>query len=314
MSPLKQGSVFTRLLAWSLGILLAVSTGAAPSATVQYVYDELGRLVTEIDPATGATQYTYDAAGNLLSVTRSSSSQVSIVSFTPTRGVVGDTVTILGTGFIPNPSQNTVSFAGTPAVASTATTTSLVTTVPAGAATGQITVSNANGTASSTNAFIVVTPPVIAGVTPSSVPRGATTRVDISGSSLAFATAVTFAQAGITASILPGATNQLLPVNISVSGSVPGGSYIFSVTNAAGTTGSGTVAVMVIVGVAPAGTAMTVTRPVSVFVPAPSQVAPAGSSMSVAQPVSVFVPSPTQQIAPSGSAMTVTQPVSVSLP
>ena len=294
-------------------MLLAVSAGMAPAATVQYVYDDLGRLVTEIDPATGATQYTYDAAGNLLSVTRSGSSQVSIASFTPTHGIVGESVTILGTGFIPDAGQNTVSFAGTPAVVSSATTTSLATTVPAGAVTGQITVSNANGTATSAGAFIVVTAPVITGVTPGSIPRGATTRVDISGSNLAFATAVTFAQAGITASILPGATNQVLPVNISVSGSVPGGSYTFSVTNAAGTTGSGTVTLAVLVGVAPAGDAMTVTRPVSVFVPGPPQVAPSGSSMSVAQPVSVFLPSP-PQIAPSGSAMTVTQPVSVSMP
>lgn len=289
MSPPKQGS-FARLLAWSLGALLAIAVSAAPAATVQYVYDDLGRLVSEIDPVSGVTQYNYDAAGNLLSVTRSSSSQVSIVSFSPTHGIVGDTVTILGSGFLPDAAQNTVTFAGTPAVVTSATATSLVTTVPPGATTGQISVSNANGTATSTNSFIVITAPVIAGVTPGSVPRGATTRVDVSGSNLAFATAVTFTQAGIAASILPGATNQVLPVNISASSSVPGGAYTFSVTNPAGTTSSGTVTITVLIGVAPSGSAMTVANPVSVFLPGAAQVAPSGSVMTVTQPVSVSMP------------------------
>lgn len=288
MSPSKQGSGVARLVAWALALLFGVFFCAAQAATIQYVYDDLGRLVAEIDPASGATRYTYDAAGNLLSVSRSTSSEVSIVSFAPDNGKVGDTVTVFGSGYIPNPTQNTVSFAGTPATVTSATISSLVTTVPAGAVTGPITVSNSNGTATSTNAFTVVALPVITGVTPSVVGRGTTTRLDISGSNLEFATSVTFAQVGITASIQLGATNQLLPVNIAVSNSVPAGSYTFSVTNVAGTTGSGSVTVMV--GAGPAGEGMSVAPPVSVFLPRPSQVGPSGDSMSVTQPISVSMP------------------------
>lgn len=47
MSPPKQGS-FARLLAWSAGALLALGCAVAPAATTQYVYDELGRLVSAV--------------------------------------------------------------------------------------------------------------------------------------------------------------------------------------------------------------------------------------------------------------------------
>ena len=40
---------------------------------VRYIYDESGRLVGAIDPAGDAAAYSYDAVGNLLSITRSTS-------------------------------------------------------------------------------------------------------------------------------------------------------------------------------------------------------------------------------------------------
>ena len=317
MSPHLQGRGWAGLLAWSLAFLLGIFWCAAQAATIQYVYDELGRLIAEIDPASDTTRYTYDAAGNLLSVTRSSSAQVSVISFFPDHGGVGDTVTVFGSGFIPDPAQNAVSFAGTTATVASASATSLVTNVPAGAVTGPITVTNANGSATSARAFTVIFPPAITAVSPNTVARGFVTRMEISGSNLAFATSVTFAQAGITAAILPGAADQSLPVNISVSASVPAGSYSFSVTNASGTTNSGSITVTV--GIEATGDGMSVSAPVSVFVPPPTQIAPpapSGASMSVTQPVSVFVPPPTQIAppAPSGASMSVTQPVSVSVP
>ncbi len=317
MSPHLQGRGWAGLLAWSLAFLLGIFWCAAQAATIQYVYDELGRLIAEIDPASDTTRYTYDAAGNLLSVTRSSSAQVSVISFSPDHGKFGDTVTVFGSGFVPDPAQNAVSFAGTTATVASASATSLVTNVPAGAVTGPITVSNANGTATSANAFTVVVPPVITAVTPNVVARGFITRIEISGSNLAFATSVTFAQAGITAAILPGAADQSLPINISVSASVPAGSYSFSVTNASGTTNSGSITVTVVI--ATTGDSMSVTQPVSVFLPPPTQIAPpapSGASMSVSAPVSVFLPPPTQIAppAPSGASMSVSAPVSVFLP
>ena len=311
MALLYQGRGLARLAAWSFALLLGIFSCTAQAATVQYVYDELGRLIAEIDPTSDTTLYSYDAAGNLVSVSRNSSAQFSIISFTPTRGKVGDAVTIFGSGFIANPAQNSVSFNGTPATVTSATTTTLVATVPSGVTTGPITVTNANGTAISAQVFTVSTPPLITGVTPSLVGRAVTVRVEISGSHLASARAVTFSQAGITAAILPGATNQLLAVNLSVSASVPVGSYGFSVTNEAGPTESG--AVTVTVTTALLGDTFSVTQPLSVYLPASIAGAPPGNAMSVSQSLSVHLPASIPG-APPGNAMSVTQPVSVSMP
>jgi large repetitive protein len=284
--------------------------GAAHAATTHYVYDALGRLIAAIDPAGHTNVYIYDAAGNLLSVSRYSSTEVSIVAFTPERGKVGDTVTIYGSGFLSNPSQNTVTFGGAQATVTSAAPAQLVAAVPAGAATGPITVTNANGSATSARTFTVIVPPVITGVIPGVVAAG-TTSVEIAGAQLAHATAVTFAQPGITAAISPGATSERLPVQINVASSVPAGSYSFSVTNAAGTTNSE--GVMLTVGIAPSGPSFGVARPLSVFLPPQAQVAPSGSSASAGPPLSVFVPS-APQVAPSGASASVTVPVSVFLP
>jgi len=140
--------------------------GGAQAATVQYVYDELGRLVAVIDPSTDVTEYAYDEVGNLLSVSRRSSAQVSIVSFSPNRGQVGQVVTIVGTAFSANAAQNEVRFNGTAALVTSATLTSLVTSVPLGATTGPISVTAPSGTATSTTAFVVREVPQIASFSP----------------------------------------------------------------------------------------------------------------------------------------------------
>ena len=63
-----------------------------------------------------------------------------ITSFTPTEGVVGTVVTINGSNFSPNLSENKVDFNGTNAVVTSASTTSIVTSVPQGARSGLISV------------------------------------------------------------------------------------------------------------------------------------------------------------------------------
>lgn len=66
-----------------------------------------------------------------------------ITSFTPASGAVGATVTITGTNFDPDPFHMLVTFAdNVPATVTSATATQLVVTVPAGAATGTIKVTN----------------------------------------------------------------------------------------------------------------------------------------------------------------------------
>jgi YD repeat-containing protein len=317
-----------------LAILLGLFGAPALAATVLYLYDDLGRLIAEIDPAGDATRYTYDAAGNLLSVTRDSSTGFRVDGFSPSSGRVGDAVTLFGAGFIADPAQNTVSFNGTPATITLATPHSLVAAVPSGATTGPITVSNANGSATTAQAFTVIAAPAIVSVSPFGVSRGDTTQVEINGLYLDSATSVTFSQPGFNAQIVA-RTPAKLTIHLSVAGTVPFGSYVFSVANFAGTSESGSVTVTVTTALvgsamsvargisvhlpavtpgAPAGNAMSVPlNAVSVHLPAPIPGAPAGNALSVAQPMSVHLAAPISG-APAGSALSAAAPLSVNLP
>ena len=64
----------------------------------------------------------------------------SITSLSPASGSVGTTVTITGSGFVTTKANDIVMFNGTTAVVTSATSTTIVTAVPSGATTGQITV------------------------------------------------------------------------------------------------------------------------------------------------------------------------------
>ncbi len=158
-------------------------TDAANNNPVRYVYDDLGRIAAVIDPAGDTARYSYDSVGNLLSITRQSSTLVSIIEFTPKIGLAGTVVTIHGTGFSPTPSGNTVTFNGTAAVVSSSSETQIVTTVPAGATTGLISVTTSAGSDSSDVAFVVGTNgPIITSFTPNIGVAGvAPTAVTITG-------------------------------------------------------------------------------------------------------------------------------------
>ncbi len=275
----------------TLGCVLVTALLGGPSSTqgdqAQYFYDELGRLVGVIDGAGNVAVYTYDEVGNLLAIERFTTSTTGIGIFlvTPASGLVGIDVEIQGFGFSATPTADQVAFNGTPATVVSATSESIIATVPANATTGPVTVTNTNGTATSPQEFTVLVPPIIVGVDPGRVAQGLTTRMDILGFNLADATAVTFAQSGLSATILAGATSQRLPINLSVASTVPADAYTFSVTTSAGVAQSGTTTVTV----TPAQPAFAVAR-LSVFLPFPAQVAPSGSSMGVAPPVSVELP------------------------
>jgi YD repeat-containing protein len=136
---------------------------------VTYIYDELGRLTSVVEPSGDTGIYTYDAVGNLLSIERRSSSVVSIIEFTPKSAPVGTSVTIHGTGFSETPGENAVTFNGIPAPVVSATVTRIVTAAPSGAGSGLITVTTPTGSATSSIVFIVTGAPevpVIAGFTP----------------------------------------------------------------------------------------------------------------------------------------------------
>lgn len=141
---------------------------AVTSGGISYVYDELGRLLAVVDPATETARYTYDALGNLLSISRQISTVVSVIEFTPNGGPVGATVRIYGTGFSATPSENTVKVDGVLATVTSASPTELVTSVPASATSGTISVATPNGSASSGAPFNVMGPiaPTITGFSP----------------------------------------------------------------------------------------------------------------------------------------------------
>lgn len=288
------------LLTLAIGLLcsgLLWLPGSLRADQAQYLYDELGRLVGVIDGQNNAAVYTYDEVGNLLKIDRLSSTGNNIGIFLLSPGSAlakhpdgtsaNTPVEIRGFGFTNPASSNAVAFNGVTATVLSATSSSIIAIVPATATTGVVTVTNSNGTATSPQVFTVLVPPIITGVDPLKVPQGTTTRVFIKGFNLKNASQVQFTQTGFTATIVSGATEDTLPMNVAVSATVPPGTYPFSVVTPGGTTQSGTVRV---------------------------QVTEAVPSHVVANPVSVFNPLPAQQVPPPGSTTAVAPSVTVTLP
>ena len=132
----------------------AVLAGQAP---INYVYDDLGRLIGVIDQSGNSAVYHYDAVGNVTSIDRFTPSQIAVIVVAPSRGPIGTTVTIRGSGFSTTPGNNSVSFNGTSATVSSASASQLVVTVPTGATTGTVAVTSPAGSASSSSPFVVTT-------------------------------------------------------------------------------------------------------------------------------------------------------------
>jgi YD repeat-containing protein len=172
------------LAALLLLLLLGPALADAQTAPIQYGYDELGRLVTVVDPNGNTAIYSYDLVGNLLSIQRVDADglpgPVAITHFTPSRGKVGTAVSIFGKGFSTTASQNTVSFNGGAAPVTSASPNRLVVTVPATAMTGPISVTTPLGSATSAASFRLIGPLTL---TPSSasLSAGGTLQFSVSG-------------------------------------------------------------------------------------------------------------------------------------
>jgi YD repeat-containing protein len=163
--------------------MLSGALALAQSGPIRYVYDELGRLIGVIDQNGDAATYHYDAVGNLTGITRTSAGAVAIFEFTPNAAPIGGPVTLYGIGFSATPAQNAVTINGTAATVTSATTTTLVITVPAGATSGTLAVTTPTGSASATPSFPVAAGPAapsISGISPTIGLAG--TAVTVSGS------------------------------------------------------------------------------------------------------------------------------------
>jgi len=172
--------VRTSFLGITLCLFIVLPVQSLAQGNTSYIYDQLGRLVGVVDPSSQTAKYVYDGTGNILSVSRYSSKQISIIQFSPNNGPTSTTVEIYGTGFSATASQDTVAFNGTPATITSASVTSIITTVPAGATTGTITVTSPAGSVTSKQSFTVGVPntPTVTTFTPTIGTPGTAVTVD----------------------------------------------------------------------------------------------------------------------------------------
>ncbi|MBI4909094.1 MAG: DUF1349 domain-containing protein [Acidobacteria bacterium] len=180
-----------------------------------YTYDAAGRLTSVTDQLGESAIYAYDSVGNMLSIVRQGATQLSIQGFSPASGPVGAGVTILGSGFSSTPIQNTVKFNGVTASVSSSSATQIVASVPAGATTGLISVTNSNGTANSGAAFIVTsTPsaPTISSFTPAISASGVA--VTITGTSFMTTPSLNTVKIGGATAAVSAATSTSLIVTV----------------------------------------------------------------------------------------------------
>lgn len=169
---------------------------AQSNSTVEYYYDDRGRLIKVVDTSGNLATYNYDSVGNLASISRSALSSpgaLAILNFTPSQGPIGQTVTIQGEGFSTTPGSNTVQFNGTAATVAAATAISLTVTVPSGATTGPISVAVGTATTTTSSNFTVLQIPTITSVNPNFASQGSTvssfqvTGINFTGATFAFA-------------------------------------------------------------------------------------------------------------------------------
>lgn len=217
---------------------------ANPTATV-FIHSDAGNLTKTIDATGVSIEYVYDSTGNITQILRTSLTGIAILGFSPQQGPIGAAVTIQGQGFGITPAANDVRFNGAAATVLSASSSSLVITVPAGATSGQITVTAAGQTATSSQPFTVVASPVVSSITPTLATSNAAATVvvnvqaigaNLQGSTFTFLPAFSPPPLSVTsASIDPGGTSATLSISITAG---TAGSFTVVATNTAGSSSS----------------------------------------------------------------------------
>lgn len=128
---------------WSMGLVLVVALTVSlllpgPATDISSVYDNAGHLAAVIDPTNDTAIYAHDGVGNPTGIPRRPSSTFAALPFTLSASLVGTMVTTCAMGFTLPPASNTVKF-NTATVLTTSTTT-MTATVPSGAPTSLVSV------------------------------------------------------------------------------------------------------------------------------------------------------------------------------
>jgi YD repeat-containing protein len=172
-----KGRADCRRFAWFAGLLALASIALAQQPiTFQYFYDDLNQLTKVIDSTGVVIQYVYDPVGNILQINRSTigSGTLTIFNVTPQTVATGATMTIQGQGFNTNPALDIVTIGGVAATVVSATSTTLVVSVPGNAVSGPIVVKVGNGTATSSSNETVIPLPIITSISPKTALAGTT--------------------------------------------------------------------------------------------------------------------------------------------
>ncbi len=155
-------------------------------------------------------------SGPPLSVIRNTVSSLpppTIAGLSPNIGPVGSAVVINGTNFSTTPLNNTVKFNGITASVVAATSTSITTSVPAGATTGPVTIQvGCNSVTSGGNFTVGFPPPTITSISPASGPVG--TLVTITGTNFSSTPLNNTVYFGATQTSVNTATATQLIVNV----------------------------------------------------------------------------------------------------